>query len=76
MHSLDGLNLDQIGAVHRVHRATVARWIAAARESLLERTRKGLEEKLQLQGSEFESLMGLVRSQLDLSIHSFLKKSS
>jgi len=76
MHTIDGLNLDQIGAVHRVHRATVARWIAAARESLLERTRKGLEEKLKLQGSEFESLMGLVRSQLDLSIHSFLKKSS
>ena len=75
LHVLDGLNIDQIGAIYRVHRATVARWIARSRESLLVETRRRLREKLKLQSGEFESLMGLVQSQLDISLHRFLNKS-
>jgi len=34
-HYLDGLTLEELAAYLRVHRATVARWLAAAREALL-----------------------------------------
>src|SRR5205823_12308411 len=43
---LDGLSIDEIGVLHRVHRATVARWIAAIREALFEATRERLGSRL------------------------------
>ena len=73
LHYIDGLNIDEIGTAYRVHRATVARWLAHSREKILEETKKRLEQRLKLQSSEVESLIGLVRSQLDVSIHKFLK---
>ncbi len=75
MHVLDGLGTDEIGALYRVHRTTVARWIGRARENLLEQTRRTLAEKLQVDRSELDSLLNLVRSQLDVSLTRFLKRS-
>jgi RNA polymerase sigma-70 factor (ECF subfamily) len=68
MHLLDGLNVDRIGGAYDVHRATAARWIQAARQKLVERTRKILAQRLGLTHSELSSLMRSVDSQLDLSI--------
>jgi RNA polymerase sigma-70 factor (ECF subfamily) len=68
MHFVDGLNIDQIGVVYGVHRATVARWIAKSRTALLESTRAWLTEHLAVPSSEFSSLDRLVRSQLDVSL--------
>jgi len=73
MHYIDGLNIDQIGTAYRVHRATVARWLAPSREKIMEETKKRLEERLKMQSAEVDSLIGLVRSQLDVSIYKFLK---
>jgi RNA polymerase sigma-70 factor (ECF subfamily) len=74
LHFIDGLGIDEIGAFYRVHRATVARWLARVRQILLEQTRKALAEKLRLGESELESLMALVQSQLEVSIKRYLKK--
>lgn len=71
---LEGLNIDRIGKMYGAHRATVARWIAAARDKLLDETRRTLVARLRIGPSELDSLMGLVQSQLDLSIASFLRK--
>ena len=68
LHVVDGLNIDQVGAVYGVHRATVARWIAQSREALVEKTRALLSERLRLDTQEFESLTRLCRSRLDLSM--------
>jgi RNA polymerase sigma-70 factor (ECF subfamily) len=72
LHFVDGLNIDQIGAIYRVHRATVARWIARSRQKLLEETKTALKAVLRLSSVEFESLMGVVRSQLHLSLSGLL----
>jgi RNA polymerase sigma-70 factor (ECF subfamily) len=72
LHFVDGLNIDQIGSVYRVHRSTVARWIARSREALLLETRRQLTAKLNLTPSEFDSLMGAIQSQLQVSIRRFL----
>jgi RNA polymerase sigma-70 factor (ECF subfamily) len=71
-HYLDGLSIDQLGKLYKVHRATAARWISAARVALFDGTRTRLMEGLQIDPSEFESVVRLVRSQLDLSLHRFL----
>lgn len=73
LHVVEGVGIQQIGASFGVHRATVARWVAQSRQQLLEATRRYLTHALHLKTDELESLMGLVRSQLDLSISSFLQ---
>jgi RNA polymerase sigma-70 factor (ECF subfamily) len=72
MQIVDGLTLPQLAAMHRVSRATVARWLAAAREAVFEATRGHLMERLGLSTSEYESVVGLVRSQLDVSVATLL----
>lgn len=73
LNFVDGLNIEKIGALFHVHRATVARRIAAARHEVLERTRRLLRERLALGPTEFDSLAALVQSQLDLSLSAALR---
>lgn len=71
---VDGLNIDRIGQLYGTHRATAARWIAAARARLLEESRRILGERLRMTQGELDSLIRLVRSNLDLSIVRHLKQ--
>ena len=65
---VDGLTIDQIGALKRVHRATAARWLAQIRDHLLERTHELLAESLAIDSSEASSIVRLVQSQLEVSV--------
>jgi RNA polymerase sigma-70 factor (ECF subfamily) len=71
-HFVDGLGTDGLGALYRVHRVTALRWLTQTRERLAARTHKALWRRLGLDRREFESVVRLVRSQLDFSIRSFL----
>jgi RNA polymerase sigma-70 factor (ECF subfamily) len=75
LHVVEGLNIDEIGALFKVHRSTVARWIAAARQKVLDDARRRLRAELGLTAGEFDSLAGVVRSQLDLSVAKILQKT-
>jgi RNA polymerase sigma-70 factor (ECF subfamily) len=76
LHYVDGLNIDRIGVMFRVHRSTVARWLSASCAQVLDETRRLLRERLSLSPTEFDSLAGVIRSQLDLSIIRYLRDSS
>lgn len=76
LHYVDGLNIDRIGAMFRVHRSTVARWLSASCAQVLDETRRLLRERLSLSPTEFDSLAGMIRSQLDLSIIRYLRDSA
>lgn len=69
---LHGLSIDRIGAIYRVHRATAARWLVQAREDVLAKTRTSLMGRLRVDNQEFESIMRLINSQLDVSIERLL----
>jgi RNA polymerase sigma-70 factor (ECF subfamily) len=73
MHLLDRVGIDELAAMHSVHRATAARWVKRLREQLFTDTRRGLMRRLHLSPSEFDSAMRLVRSQLDVSISRHLR---
>ncbi len=73
LHVLDGLNIAEVGSLYRTHRSTIARWIASARELLLEETRRNLREKHGFHTTELESLMNLLHSQLDVSLARLLR---
>jgi RNA polymerase sigma-70 factor (ECF subfamily) len=67
-HVVDGLSIDQLGALYQVHRATAARWIQSARGALLTRTRKRFMSNVKISATECDSIMRMVRSQLDVTI--------
>lgn len=69
---LHGLNIDQVGALYRVHRTTAFRWIEKARKSLLRETRKALMNKLRVGSGEFLSIMRVVQGDLDVSVRRLL----
>jgi RNA polymerase sigma-70 factor (ECF subfamily) len=68
MHHVDGYTLDQLATVHRVHRATIARWLAATRGQIVDGVRTQLTTELALSPSEIDSLVALVESQLEISL--------
>ena len=74
MHLVDRLAIDDIGALHNVHRSSAARWLVAIRKTLGETTRSQLQEELDLNDAEFESLYRAVDSQLDLSFSRILEE--
>jgi RNA polymerase sigma-70 factor len=76
LHFVDGVTLDQLAALFRVHRATVARWIAAARHSIFDRVQDRLQTELALNREEFDSLLRDIRSRLDLSLSALLTSRS
>lgn len=69
LHHLHGLTMDRIATMYGEPRSSVARHVAQAREKLLKLTHRELASRLKLNGQELESLLGLVQSRLDLSLH-------
>jgi RNA polymerase sigma-70 factor (ECF subfamily) len=71
-HYVDGLTMEGIGSIHRVHRMTVLRWMHAAREALARETRRELRVRLRVDPRELDSILRLIDSHLDVSIRTFL----
>jgi RNA polymerase sigma-70 factor, ECF subfamily len=68
LHYIDGLSVDRLGAMYSVHRATAARWIVAIRDRIFEDVAQDVRATLNLSPSDFQSVLGLVRSYLDASL--------
>jgi RNA polymerase sigma-70 factor (ECF subfamily) len=65
---VDNLNVDDIGTLYDVHRATAARWVAAARERLGAAIRDALATRLKIHVDEVDSIVRLVQSKIDISL--------
>jgi RNA polymerase sigma-70 factor (ECF subfamily) len=66
-HFVEALNIEAIGTIYRVHRATVARWLVDIRQRLLRAVEERLAVDLRMSPSEFRSLVGLVQDELRIS---------
>lgn len=67
-HHVDGLNIDEIGAIYRVHRVTAFRWLEKAKERLVRLTLEDLRNRLRLSPRELDSVLRMIRSQVNLSL--------
>jgi RNA polymerase sigma-70 factor (ECF subfamily) len=67
-HHVDGLNIDEIGAIYRIHRVTAFRWLEKAKELLVRSTLETLRGRLKLPASELDSVLRMIRSQIHLSL--------
>ncbi len=65
---VSGLSHEQLANIYSVNQSTITRWIARARERVLEATEREVCAKLGMPPGEFRSLAGLLVSRLDLSI--------
>lgn len=68
LHVVDGLSIDRIAPLFATSRATAARWLAAARQTVLDQTHHYLQQRLQIPAAEVASLAQILRSQLHLSL--------
>jgi RNA polymerase sigma-70 factor (ECF subfamily) len=67
-HHVDGLNIDEIGAIYRIHRVTAFRWLEKAKDQLVKATLDRLRARLQLPSAELDSVLRMIRSQIHLSL--------
>ena len=69
LHYIEGMSLDALGPVYGVHRATTARWLAAARAELLSGVKRELAQRLGgASRRAVASLLQLMQSQLHVSL--------
>jgi RNA polymerase sigma-70 factor (ECF subfamily) len=68
LHFAEGVTLEQLAKSYQVHRATVARWLAGAREAVLDRVARRLGESMGMSAGEVASVVRLLGSQLDVSL--------
>ena len=73
---VSGLSHEQLANIYSVNQSTITRWIARAREQVLEVTEREVCSKLGMPPGEFRSLAGLLVSRLDLSISRVLDTPS
>lgn len=64
----EGLQVDQLAVLYKVHRITMTRRIQAIRDRLLSRTRAHLATAIGAQNEEVSSILRLVGSRLDLTL--------
>jgi RNA polymerase sigma-70 factor, ECF subfamily len=67
-HHVDGLNIDEIGAIYRVHRVTAFRWLEKAKEQLVTATLADLKSRLNISAQELDSVLRMIRSAVHLSL--------
>jgi RNA polymerase sigma-70 factor (ECF subfamily) len=72
LHFLEEVPTGSIARMYRVSARSVQRWILAAQQAVMDAVRQELRSRLTLTESELTSLVGLVLSQLTLSLHRFL----
>ena len=70
---IDGLSTDAVGKIYGKDGATVRRWIAKARETVLEATRTNLQAALSASTDEVDSLIALLKSRWDVSVARHLR---
>jgi RNA polymerase sigma-70 factor (ECF subfamily) len=72
MTIIDGTSCASLAKLHNVHRATATRWLQKARDELARLTKLELSQRLQIQESDVDSIVRLVRSRIDVSVRRLL----
>lgn len=62
------LRVRTIGRMYAVHHATAARWVTAARRSLVDATLARLRTRLRVSESQLQSIMALIGSRVELEL--------
>lgn len=72
---LDGLGIDAIAELHGIHRSTASRWLTAARDDLIKKTRAALRARLRISPTEVESIFKVLADQVDVTLEGLLRET-
>jgi RNA polymerase sigma-70 factor (ECF subfamily) len=72
LHVIENVSLERIAPIYGVHRITVARWVWAAGERVLDGLRRRFQQRFGIVPPELESMARLARSQLSLNLAELL----
>ncbi len=75
LYMVNGVTVEKIGTMFNVGKATVSRWLAAARSTLLADIKEALRTRLGTSSDELASLARMVASRLEVTLPSVLKVS-
>jgi RNA polymerase sigma-70 factor (ECF subfamily) len=75
-YHLDRARIADLAALHGVHRVTLSIWLRAAEEALATEVRRLLGARVDLPSEEIDTLVGLVRSKIDLSLRTMMDTRS
>jgi RNA polymerase sigma-70 factor, ECF subfamily len=73
--AVEQMSSDAIATLYNVHRSSANRWIALARDKLLAATRDRMIARAQVDPSEIDSLLRILRSELEVSLRTALAES-
>lgn len=73
LHIVDGVPLHALAKTYGVHKTTVVRWLVRARQDLLNALMDELGQRLSMHDEDVRSLVELIRSRVDLSLHRLLQ---
>jgi RNA polymerase sigma-70 factor (ECF subfamily) len=73
-HHVDGLTIDELARLYRVHRATAARLVARARVLVLDATRARLKDRLGVPSQDLDSILRMIRSQVEVSLRGLRRR--
>jgi len=73
LYMVNGVTVERIGTMFKVGKATVSRWMAAARSTLLDDIKETLRNRLGTSSDELASLARMVASRLEVTLPSVLQ---
>jgi RNA polymerase sigma-70 factor (ECF subfamily) len=76
LHFAQRMSIDELAAAYGVARSTAARWVARARQELLEETRRHLGDKVHVTSTERTSFARDMSSRLDTTLLRILDKGN
>ncbi len=76
LHYVDGVTTAKLATMFGISRATLIRRLAATRESLVERVKAALKVTSGVADQDFDSVLRLVKSQIDLRLSVVLKSAA
>ena len=74
LHFLEGVPVAQIATSYSVSPRSVQRWIVAAQTEVIDQLRSTLATSLELTGSQLESLMGAMETELVIALRQFFNE--
>jgi RNA polymerase sigma-70 factor (ECF subfamily) len=76
LHYVEGVTTAHLAKIYGISRATLIRRLASARETLLTRVKAALKRSVGVADQDFDSLLQLVKSQIDLRLSVVLQEST
>jgi RNA polymerase sigma-70 factor (ECF subfamily) len=74
LHFLQGVPIAQIATSYSVSPRSVQRWIVAAQTEVIDQLRSVLASNLEITGSQLESLMGAMETELVIALRQFFNE--